>query len=148
FLPARRSPRRSRLDELRRIGSTLVIFEAPHRIAETLRDAQEVLGDRRAVLGRELTKVHEEFIRGRLSEVREGLAEVVRGELTLIIDAPEDGENHSLDDGDVDDAVSGPLTAHVRRLVEEGLSRPEALKRAARSRGLSRRAAYNRMLEE
>src|SRR5215471_11558040 len=91
FLPARRIARRSRLDELRRIGSTLVIFEAPHRIAETLRDAQEVLGDRRVVLGRELTKVHEEFIRGRLSEVREGLAEVVRGELTLIIDAPEDG---------------------------------------------------------
>jgi 16S rRNA (cytidine1402-2'-O)-methyltransferase len=147
FLPPRRQARRTRLKELRKIRSTLVLYEAPHRIADMLVDAQEVLGDCRAALARELTKVHEEFIRGRLSEISERLAaQGARGEMTLIIDVadgPEDTES-----GKDDRVGAGSLTDHVPRAMEEGLSRSEALKQAARSRGLTRRAAYRQLLEE
>lgn len=148
FLPPRRQARRTRLEELRKIRSTLVLYEAPHRIAYTLVDAQEVLGDCRAALARELTKVHEEFIRGRLSEISERLKQQgARGEMTLIIDVANGPESPETGKDDSVDACS--LMDHVQRLMdEEGLSRSESLKRAARSRGLTRRAAYRQLLEE
>ena len=148
FLPPRRQARRTRLEELRKIRSTLVLYEAPHRIADTLVDAQEVLGDCRAALARELTKVHEEFIRGRLSEISERLKQQgARGEMTLIIDVADGPESPETGKDDSVDACS--LMDHVQRLMdEEGLSRSEALKQAARSRGLTRRAAYRQLLEE
>src|SRR2546427_2421105 len=71
FLPARTSARRARLEALRRLATTLIFYEAPHRIAATLNDAREILGERKAVVARELTQMHEELARGRLS----GLAE-------------------------------------------------------------------------
>jgi 16S rRNA (cytidine1402-2'-O)-methyltransferase len=149
FLPPRRQARRTRLKELRGIRSTLVLYEAPHRIAGTLVDAQEVLGDRQAALARELTKVHEEFIRGRLSEIGERLsAQGARGEMTLIIDVADGPEETEPGAGKDDSVGAGSLTEHVQRVMEEGLSRSEALKQAARSRGLTRRAAYRQLLEE
>ena len=71
FLPARSGARRARLQELASISATLIFYEAPHRIAATLRDAHEILGEREAVVARELTKLHEEIARGRLSELAE-----------------------------------------------------------------------------
>jgi len=147
FLPARRQARKAKLARLRHIHSTLVLYEAPHRIAETLADAEEVLGDRRAALARELTKLHEEFIRGRLSEIRQRLEiQPARGEITLIIDGPEKNEPESDDDRAIQ-SDSTSLAEHVRYLENKGLSRSEALKRAAASRGITRRAAYRQMLE-
>jgi len=69
FLPARSGQRRARLAELSAIPSTLIFYEAPHRIAESLKDAREILGEREAVVARELTKLHEEILRGSLSEL-------------------------------------------------------------------------------
>jgi len=88
FLPARSAARRRRLEELRAIPATLIFYEAPHRIAATLKDAREVLGERDAVVARELTKLHEEFARGRLSELAQKFtsSESARGEMVLIID--------------------------------------------------------------
>src|SRR5258705_6617273 len=88
FLPARSRARRARLAELRSLHATLVFYEGPHRIAATLKDAQEILGERQAVVARELTKMHEEIARGRLSELalRFSAAESARGEMVLIID--------------------------------------------------------------
>ena len=88
FLPSRSGARRTRLDALRSIAATLVFYEAPHRIAATLRDAGDILGDREAVVARELTKMHEEILRGRLSELasRFASADTARGEMVLIID--------------------------------------------------------------
>jgi len=142
FLPAKRGARRARLEELRSIRATLVFYEAPHRVRETLADAREVLGDRRAALARELTKLHEQFIRGSLSEISAQLAErEPRGEMTLVIAGSSD-DNLAIEE-------SGSLSAQVERLIQElGLSRNEALKHAARSRGLSKKAAYQLLLEE
>src|ERR1051326_5163088 len=87
FLPARSNARRSRLDELRSIAATLVFYEAPHRIAAALRDAADILGNRNCVVARELTKMHEEFTRGRLAELANTFADRMktRGEIVLLI---------------------------------------------------------------
>ncbi len=142
FLPPRRHARRARLLELRKMDATLVFYEAPHRIRGTLSDAEEILGDRTAAVARELTKLHEEFVRGSLSEIGDSFrAREPRGEMTLVI-APA-GED-TLKEFD-----AGSLTAQIERLVADaGLNRNEALKRAARSRGLSKSAAYRLLVEE
>jgi 16S rRNA (cytidine1402-2'-O)-methyltransferase len=143
FLPPKKQARRARLEELRAVRETLVFYEAPHRIREALLDAREVLGDRRASLARELTKLHEEFLRGSLSELAAHLsAREPRGEMTLVIaGAPEGEENIT--------AGAEPVGAHVTRLMkEQGLSRNDALKQAARARGVSKKEAYRQMLEE
>src|SRR5262249_12342902 len=83
FLPARSGARRARLNALAAVETTLVLYEAPHRIQETIKDALEILGDRECVLAREITKIHEEFVRGRLSEIK--ARDSVRGEVVLLI---------------------------------------------------------------
>jgi 16S rRNA (cytidine1402-2'-O)-methyltransferase len=143
FLPARSSARRARFDELRSVPGTLIFYEAPHRLATSLRDAHEVLGEREAVVARELTKLHEEIRRGRLSELAEhySTVEQPRGEIVLLIDRT------------VLDAVSeGAQPSSVARLVAQfetdGLDHRAALKKAARELGLSRAEAYRRLLAE
>ena len=91
FLPARKQERRSKLQELRSGRYTIVFYETPHRLQPSLDDIREILGDRRMVLAREVTKLHEEFLRGRISEV---IGEVsrreIRGEMTLVIEGCSD----------------------------------------------------------
>ena len=90
FLPARRGERRERLGALREEKRTMVFYEAPHRLKESLGDLLEILGDREAVMGREITKIHEEFLRGRLSEMRARVeSEEPRGEITLAVGGSE-----------------------------------------------------------
>ena len=86
FLPAKKRERRARLQRLREETRTLVFYESPHRLEESLNDLLEILGDRELVLGREVTKVYEEFIRGRISEVSAAVGRSERrGEITMVI---------------------------------------------------------------
>src|SRR5215475_12708343 len=88
FLPARSGERRRALERLQIEDRTLILYEAPHRIAECVADAREILGDRPACLAREVTKLHEEFRRGKLSEIEESLRErPAKGEITFLIGA-------------------------------------------------------------
>lgn len=96
FLPPRPRQRRARLQELRALNATLVFFEAPHRLAESLQDMAEALGERPAALARELTKVHEEVVRGRLPELARRVAsgEVpATGEITVVVGPPGSGRS-------------------------------------------------------
>lgn len=86
FLPRKSGPRSKRLEAYRGRRETLVLFESPHRIGALLRDATETLGERRACVARELTKVHEELARGTLAELAERFSEGARGEITLVIE--------------------------------------------------------------
>ncbi len=87
FLPRQGPERSAMLDEVAGLRASLVIFESPHRLAESLRDLAGALGDRRGVVARELTKLHEEFVRGRLSELAERYAaETPRGEVVLVVE--------------------------------------------------------------
>lgn len=138
FLPPREAKRRAALELLRAETATVVLYEAPHRIAATLRDIAAVLGARPLVLARELTKLHEEYLRGTAEEIAAELAKrpAVKGEIVLLIGADETAATDGL----------APLETRVEELLGEGFDRMEAIKRAARERGLRKRDAY-RMLE-
>ena len=127
FLPARKSQRRTRLMELASIPATLVFYEAPHRIAESLRDAREILGEREAVIARELTKLHEEILRGRLSELAQRFStgeEGARGEMVLMIGPPLD---HNVRQPQV--APEQSISEEVREIMRsEKLDQKNALK--------------------
>src|SRR5215468_5951324 len=142
FLPARSGERRRALERLRIEERTIILYEAPHRVAECVADAREILGDRPACLAREVTKIHEEFRRALLSEISASLEEKpVRGEITLLIGAPLPGQSAAAD-------TSQSLADRVDELIRQAkLDRKEALKLAAKERGLTRREAYGKMLE-
>ena len=143
FLPARSGERQRALERLRLEDRTLIFYEAPHRIAETIANALEILGDRPACLAREVTKLHEEFRRAALSELSASLEEKpVRGEITLLIGAPLPGQSSPTRD------TTQSLADRVDELIRQAkLDRKEALKLAAKERGLTRREAYTKMLE-
>ncbi len=144
FLPARSGARRTRLNELRSILATLIFYEAPHRIAATLKDAHEILGEREAVVARELTKMHEELARGRLSELadRFSSSESARGEMVLIIDRVViQGKAGT-------DQIVINIAELVAALETDGLDHRAALKKAARELGVSRAEAYRRLVAE
>ncbi len=144
FLPARSGARQTRLNELRSVPGTLIFYEAPHRLAATLKDAFEILGEREAVVARELTKLHEEIARGRLSELaaRFSSAETARGEIVLIVD-------RNMIESETKAAVPRTSVVElVERLENEGLDHRVALKKAARELGLSRAEAYRRLVAE
>jgi 16S rRNA (cytidine1402-2'-O)-methyltransferase len=143
FLPARANARQAKLEELRSISATLVFYEAPHRIAAALKDAAEVLGKRRAVVARELTKLHEEFVRGTLNELVEHFSKAgtARGEMVLVIS----GEAQASSVSNLEQTSTELLAARVNELEREGLNSKDALKRAARELGIKRAEAYRIM---
>ena len=142
FLPSRSGARRKALDALKAEPRTIVLYEAPHRLVETLADAADILGARPAVVAREITKIHEEFLRGNLNDLRDAARKrAPRGEITLLIGPGEPVPQT------VDSTVS--LKRRVEQLeTESGLDRKAALKQAARERGLAKREAYKQLLLE
>jgi 16S rRNA (cytidine1402-2'-O)-methyltransferase len=142
FLPAGASGRRRRLEQLAHEERTLVFFEAPHRLVETLVALREVFGDRPVAVVRELTKQHEEVVRGTAGEVLEHFTRhPPLGEITLVVAGnPQKGRARS-------GTVDGPtLAAEVGRLVAAGWKRTEAIREVARARGVSRRQVYAALL--
>jgi 16S rRNA (cytidine1402-2'-O)-methyltransferase len=145
FLPARSHARREKLATVKALRATLVFYETPHRVAHALADAREVLGEREAAVARELTKLHEEVVRGRLSELlRHFSAEgAARGEMVLVIDRDVIEEQ-----GAEGAQAAASVAERVAALEAEGLDQRAALKRAARDLGLTRDEAYRRLTSE
>ncbi len=142
FLPQRKLARRARLEELKVERATLILYEAPHRIRATLADALEILGERDAAVARELTKLHEQFVRGKLSELLSHFeSNAPRGEMTLVIAGNRDDNSAQAGDVSIREQVN-------RLMLDGGLSRNDAIKQAARSRGLAKREAYQLLLDE
>lgn len=137
FLPARTHARRQAIEELAGQRQTLVVYEAPTRVVAALSDMIELWGDRDAFLCREATKVHEEYVRGALSALRERLAQrpEVKGEIVLVV---EGAAEPTVPDGD-------PETVYAA-LAAEGLTRREAVKETARRLGLPAREVYRKVL--
>ena len=149
FLPARANARRTRLEELSTLSATLVFYEAPHRIAPALRDAREVLGNRDAAVARELTKLHEEIVRGSLEELAQRFTgeKAARGEMVVLIS----GANSSAERIGVTGQSVSPshlLFERVNELEGEGLDGKAALKQAARELGLKRAEAYRLLVAQ
>ena len=146
FLPAKRGERRAVLEAVKNSPRTQVFYEAPHRIVETLADVVEILGQaRNVVVAREVTKLHEEFLRGRASEVLKTLQsrEAVKGEITLLIGKAEEGN--------VGTSALGRATVRerVQQIIsEEKIDEKAALKRVAKERGVSKSDVYREMQRE
>jgi 16S rRNA (cytidine1402-2'-O)-methyltransferase len=135
FLPAKKSDRRRRLRDLASTSATLIFYESPRRIAAALTDCEDILGDRRAAIARELTKIHEEFSRGTLSTLRTKFSTVTsRGEFVLLIDRI--GEMRPKLD------TTLTLTERLAEIEAEGIDHKTALKRVAKEFGVSKSEAY------
>jgi 16S rRNA (cytidine1402-2'-O)-methyltransferase len=152
FLPEKTGERRTRLEQLaaeaRPSPRTLVFYEAPHRILATLSDMASLWGSGlRAVAARELTKVHEEFLRGTVAEVHRELAsrDRIRGEFVLLIEAPPRLRSDAGKPSGAQESVSARL---ARLQSEDGIDEKEALKRLARSLGQSKSELYREVQRE
>jgi 16S rRNA (cytidine1402-2'-O)-methyltransferase len=145
FLPSRPTERRKALRVLATEPRTVALYEAPHRLLDTLEDALEILGNRPAVIAREVTKIHEEFSRGHLEDLVAAVRKKPpRGEITLLI-GPSDG--HAVHAESEAAASAVPLARRVEEITKErGVDRKAALKQAARERGITRREAYKQLL--
>lgn len=142
FLPRKRSDRKKMLQSLAGLPMALVMFEAPHRVREALRDIEDVFGPRRMLLARELTKVHEEVLRGTVADVRASMGEALKGEVTLLIEGatetPSGGEQMPREGA----------RDFVEALLAQGLSRRDAARALAVAYHLPAREAYRIALGE
>jgi 16S rRNA (cytidine1402-2'-O)-methyltransferase len=147
FLPAKRGERRAALEAVKSSPRTQVFYEAPHRVVEAFEDVCEVLGaGRHVVVAREVTKLHEEFLRGRAGEVLENLKarEVVKGEITLLIGKAEENDARG-----ADAFVRLSVRQRVEQIMaEEKVDEKAALKKVARERGVSKSEAYRQLQRE
>ncbi|MGA9626642.1 MAG: 16S rRNA (cytidine(1402)-2'-O)-methyltransferase [Bryobacteraceae bacterium] len=139
FLPSKPGQRAKALEALAEEHATLIFYEAPHRILEALEAIENALGARPVVVARELTKIHEEFLRGTAAQIRAQLAQrdEVKGEMTVLVgraSAP------APDDTPVDEAVDA--------LMRAGTPRMDAIKQVARRRGMSKREVYEKLLRD
>jgi 16S rRNA (cytidine1402-2'-O)-methyltransferase len=136
FLPAKAGARKRALEMWQSLEATLVFYEAPHRVVESLRNIAEVAGDRRVVVARELTKIHEEFLDGTAASIADALEArpAIKGEFTIMVARAESS------------APPDPagIEAEVAALVAGGTPRMDALKAVARRYGLSKREVYRR----
>jgi len=142
FLDSRRTVRRRQLTDVAAIPATLIFYEAPHRTVAALEDMCAVLGPRDACLARELTKLHEEWLRGTLCEILDVVKARPRidGEVTIVVAPPAPARP-------AQESFTDSIEEHLRQeMLRTGASRKEALRAVARQRGISRRAAYQALL--
>lgn len=137
FLPSRKTERRRRLEEVKDFPSTIAFYESPHRLVKSLTDCFEILGDREAAIARELTKIHEEIIRGTLSRLAEKFLDTSpKGEIVLVIGRVQAGGQMQTA------ATNASLADRVAAIEATGKDRKTALKKAAKEFGLSKSEAY------
>jgi 16S rRNA (cytidine1402-2'-O)-methyltransferase len=137
YLPNRAGARRRQLQEIAGEKATIVVFEAPHRLTAALKDILEILGDRNIAVCRELTKLHEEVFKGRVSEAIEHFA-APRGEFTLVIEGSGEAEKPKLTD---------QIKERLRGMKRGGVGAKEAVAKVAAESGLSRKELYQAWLE-
>ena len=143
FLPSKKSERRARLEEVAAIPATLIFYETPHRIAKSLADCAEILGSRNAAVAREITKLHEEIIRGNLTDLTKKITEnPIKGEIVLMI------ERENVVSANLKIQTEKTLPERVKELENENLDRKSALKKAAKEFNLSKSEAYRILQSE
>lgn len=141
FFPRKRGDRRRRIEDLVTEPRTMIVYESPHRIEETLEDLMELLGERPAALARELTKMYEEVRRGTLAALLDGVrSEPPRGEIVLVIGGAVQGHKET--------PPPGELARMVRVLMEDGTDRKEAMHTVAREAGVPKRVVFDALVDE
>lgn len=140
FLSVNKRHRREHLESVRNDTHTLIFYEAPHKLKYTLADMYEVLGDRKIALARELTKIHEEIVRCTLSEAQSLYEEKSpRGEYVIVIE----GASETAAENEEKPWDNMSIAEHVDKYIAEGMTSKDAVKQAAKDRGLAKRDVYN-----
>lgn len=134
FLPQSHSDRVKKLKEYENYPMTMIFYEAPHRIEKCLKDCMEIFGDRKMTLARELTKMHEEFLRGTISEILDVVDEL-RGEMVIVMDGNHEDKIKAID--------MNTIIEMVNASVENGMSTKDAVKDAAKKTGISKNRIYD-----
>lgn len=140
FLSAKSKEKKDKLNEVKNIQSTLIFYEAPHKIDETLKCMIDILGDRKISIGREMTKIHEEFIRGKISEVMKKIEP--KGEMVIIVEGAEKSES----DIARDSRNEMTLEEHYAYYEGQGLEKKEIIKRIAKDRGVNKNEIYKHFI--
>lgn len=143
FLSAVKKDRKEKLEEIKYETKTLIFYEAPHKLKSTLKDMLDILGNRNIVLARELTKIHEEFIRGRISDVLEEIEEV-KGEFVVVVE----GSLASKKDVEIQNLNQKTLEEQYEFYENQRLSKKEIIKQIAKDRKISKNEIYQHFLEK
>lgn len=141
FLPLNKKLRRQKLKEIENSSKTIIIYEAPHKMKTTLGDLKEILKDRKIVLARELTKIHEEFIRKSIDELLSEI-DTIKGEMILII------EGNKIDTEECKNFDEISLEDHYKLYEEKGLNKKEIIKQIAKDRSVNKNEIYMYFLEK
>jgi 16S rRNA (cytidine1402-2'-O)-methyltransferase len=142
FLSANNKDRKDKLEEVKFETRTLIFYEAPHKLRATLESMLEVLGDRQIVLARELTKIHEEYIRGSLSTILEQLGDTIKGEFVIIVD----GNFQSKQEMEIETLNELSLEEHYKFYENQGLDKKEIIKKIAKDRNVSKNEIYQKFI--
>lgn len=143
FLSANKKERKEKLEEIKFETKTLIFYEAPHKLKTTLESMLEILGDREIVLARELTKIHEEFIRGKLSTILEQIVDI-KGEFVIILE----GNSESKSDVELAERNEKTLEEHYKFYEDKGLNKKEIIKKIAKDRKTDKNEIYQYFLDK
>ena len=135
FLPVNKKEKKEKLEKIKKINSTLIFYEAPHKLINTLENIKEILGDRNIVLAREITKIHEEFIRGTISQVLERYTEP-KGEFVILVEkSKENSEEKNF-------LLNLSLEEHYKYYEKQGLEKKEIIKKIAKDKNKNKNEIY------
>lgn len=140
FLPLNKKNRKEKIEEIRDINKTIILYEAPHKIKNTLEDLKKVLSkNRKIVLAREITKIHEEFIRGNIDEILKQV-DKLKGEMVLIIEGNYEEKRNGLCDLSIEE--------HYKYYEEKGVEKKEIIKRIAKDRNVNKNEIYKLFMKK
>lgn len=143
FLSAEKKERKEKLEELKYETKTLIFYEAPHKLKTMLESLLEVLGDRKIVLVKEITKIHETFIRDNVSNILNNI-ENIKGEFVILVE----GSDVSKKDVELDNLNNLTLEEHYEMYEKQGLDKKEIIKKIAKDRGVNKNEIYKNFLDK
>ena len=144
FLSANSKERKDKLEEIKFEKRTLIFYEAPHKLKLTLESMLEVFGDRKIVLAKELTKIHEQYIRGNLFTVLEQIGDNIKGEFVVIVD----GSKQSKEEFEISNLNEISLDEHYNFYENQGLDKKEIIKKISKDRNVSKNEIYQYFLNK
>ena len=137
FLPLNKKNRKLKLEEIKNMNKTIILYEAPHKLLKTLQDLKEILKERKVVVAREITKIHEEFIRKDLNELIE-MAKDIKGEIIIIIEANKEEKEKDIN--------KLSLEEHYEFYQNKGLDKKEIIKKIAKDRNVNKNEIYKQFI--
>ena len=138
FLPINKKLRKNKLEEIKNANKTVILYEAPHKLLHTLEDLKEIINDRKIVLARELTKIHEEFIRGDINLLLDK-AEEIKGEIVLIIEANKNEKEN--------DFAKLSIEEQYNLYKEQGLDKKDIIKKIAKNKNVNKNEIYQKFID-